>query len=157
MSVPRILAVCLGNICRSPMAEGVLRHKALALNIHVEVDSAGTSNWHEGEQPDNRAIEEMKARGIDIAAQRSRPFTVDDFDRFDHILVMDISNRENVLKLARNEADRQKVELILNYGFPDRNLSVPDPYYDNAFGHVFELLNASCEAFLTSTKITSGK
>lgn len=157
MSVPRILAVCLGNICRSPMAEGLLKHKAMTLNTQVEVDSAGTSNLHEGEQPDKRAINEMKARGIDISNQRSRPFMVGDFDKFDHILVMDVSNRANVLKLARNNADREKVELILNFGFPNQDLSVPDPYYDNAFGQVFELLDKSCEVFLFSLKNSLAK
>lgn len=148
MAVARILAVCLGNICRSPMAEGVLKHKARFLGLDVHVDSAATSHWHIGEQPDKRAIKEMMLHGIDISDQCARQFTVDDFDRFDHILAMDISNKENILKLARNDADRSKVELILDYGTNGHDLSVPDPYYDNNFGQVYELLNRSSDEFL---------
>lgn len=148
MAVPRILMVCLGNICRSPMAEGILKHKAKELGIDMVVDSAGTSRFHEGERPDPRAIAEMAANGIDISDQRSRPFTVADFDRFDHILVMDTSNRTNVLNMARSEADRQKVSLILDHGNAVKGHSVPDPYYDDGFGRVFELLDYACGAFL---------
>ncbi|MGB0369245.1 MAG: low molecular weight protein-tyrosine-phosphatase, partial [Flavobacteriales bacterium] len=85
--------VCLGNICRSPMAEGILKHKAQLQGLDVFIDSAGTSNWHQGEKPDGRAMEEMRMNGIDISNQASRPFSVLDFDNFDHILVMDTSNQ----------------------------------------------------------------
>ncbi len=146
--IPRILMVCLGNICRSPMAEGILQHKAKNLGIKLVVDSAGTSNNHEGEGPHFRAVAEMQLHGIDISHQRSRPFSVVDFDLFDHILVMDKSNRDDVLNLARNENDRQKVELILKYCNPQQNLSVPDPYYDHTYSHVFELVNKACDEFL---------
>lgn len=140
--------VCLGNICRSPMAEGILKHKATELGIEIVVDSAGTSDWHKGEQPDKRAMAEMAANGIDISDQHSRPFIVADFDRFDHILVMDTSNRTNVLNMARSQEDRQKVSLILDHGNAVKGHSVPDPYYDDSFGRVFELLDYACGSFL---------
>jgi protein-tyrosine phosphatase len=140
--------VCLGNICRSPMAEGILQHKAKNLGIKLVVDSAGTSDNHQGECPHFRAIAEMQLHGIDISYQRSRPFSVNDFDLFDHILVMDKSNRDDVLNLARNENDRQKVALILNYFNPQQNLSVPDPYYDHTYSRVFDLVNKACDEFL---------
>lgn len=147
---PKVLMVCLGNICRSPMAEGVLKHKAQNRGIDVFVDSAGTSNWHEGERPDARAMEEMQNRGLDISDQRSRPFVTNDFDEFDHILVMDISNRSNVLRLARNQDDASKVSLMLDHGNEVKGMSVPDPYYNDAFDHVYELLDYACDSFLDS-------
>ena len=148
MSTPRVLMVCLGNICRSPMAEGILKHKAQQQGLDVFIDSAGTSGWHEGELPDGRARSEMNSNGIDISDQRSRPFTVADFDKFDHILVMDTSNRSNVLNLARNQADADKVKLMLDYGNEVKGKSVPDPYYDDGFGRVYELLDNACDAFI---------
>jgi protein-tyrosine phosphatase len=146
--VPKVLMVCLGNICRSPMAEGILKHKAEELGIDIIVDSAGTSNFHEGEQPDPRAMAEMRSNGIDISHQRSRPFITADFDRFDHILVMDTNNRTNVVNMARTETDKQKVRLILDHGNAVKGHSVPDPYYDDSFGRVYELLDYACVAFL---------
>ncbi|MFC2176487.1 low molecular weight protein-tyrosine-phosphatase [Bacteroidota bacterium] len=152
MSTPRILMVCLGNICRSPMAEGVLKAKAEKAGIPLTIDSAGTSSWHQGQQPDGRAMEEMRMNGIDISYQRSRPFTASDFDLFDHILVMDTSNRANVLSLARNENDQKKVHLILDFGNEVKGKSVPDPYYDDSFDRVYELLDYACEAFIKTLK-----
>lgn len=144
--------VCLGNICRSPMAEGVLKHKAEELGIDIIVDSSGTSGWHEDEQPDARAQEEMRNQGLDISDQRSRTFVIEDFDQFDHILVMDISNKTNVLQLARNSEDAGKVSLMLDYGNEVKGMSVPDPYYNDGFNHVYELLDFACDAFLKSLK-----
>lgn len=149
-ATPKVLMVCLGNICRSPMAEGVLKHKAQTRGIDVFVDSAGTSNWHEGERPDERAMQEMQNRGLDISDQRSRPFVTNDFDAFDHILVMDTSNKSNVLRMARNESDASKVSLMLDHGNEVKGMSVPDPYYNDAFDHVYELLDFACDSFLDS-------
>ncbi|MGB0918432.1 MAG: low molecular weight protein-tyrosine-phosphatase [Flavobacteriales bacterium] len=140
--------VCLGNICRSPMAEGILKHKAQLQGLDVFIDSAGTSNWHQGEKPDGRAMEEMRMNGIDISNQTSRPFSTSDFDKFDHILVMDTSNQTNVLALARNKEDEAKVHLILDFGNEVKGKAVPDPYYDDGFGRVYELLDYACDAFL---------
>jgi len=152
MSTPRVLMVCLGNICRSPMAEGILKHKAQISGLDVFIDSAGTSNWHQDQQPDGRAMEEMSMNGIDISNQRSRPFKVEDFDKFDHILVMDTSNQENVIAMARNEKDRAKVHLMLDFGNEVKGMPVPDPYYDDGFGRVYDLLDYACDAFLEELK-----
>ncbi len=139
-----ILMVCLGNICRSPLAEGILKSKLPKQSFFI--DSAGTSNYHIGELPDKRSIDVAKKYGIDITDQRGRQFKVSDFDKFDYIYVMDISNYQNVIKLARNNDDINKVELILNE--LDSGLkNVPDPYYggDSGFEDVFQLLNQACD------------
>lgn len=141
----KVLMVCLGNICRSPLAEGILASKVDA--DKVLVDSAGTGDWHVGKQPDPRSIEVAEQFGIDISHQKARQFTVSDFDRFDKIYVMDNSNYENVIALARNEADKKKVERILNEVSPGKNLEVPDPYYggDSGFIKVYKMLDEAFE------------
>lgn len=145
-----VLAVCLGNICRSPLAEGILAAKAKNAHLDWNVDSAGTSGWHDGEKADSRSIAIAKERGIDIEHQRSRKFLVEDFDRFDLILVMDSSNYQNVIRLARNDEDRSKVKILLNYSFPGENRAVPDPYYEGGFGHVFDLIDDACSKLIES-------
>ena len=128
----RILMVCLGNICRSPLAHGILASKLDTENF--QVDSAGTSNYHIGSLPDQRSIAIARKKGLDITNQRGRQFKVEDFDTFDYIYVMDKSNFENVVKMARNTEDISKVKLILNESFPNKNLEVPDPYYGGDSG-----------------------
>lgn len=137
--------VCLGNICRSPLAEGILKSKINTANIFV--DSAGTSGFHEGELPDSRSIKIAKKYGIDITNQRSRPFKIADFDVFDLIYVMDRSNYQNIINLARNDVDKQKVRLILNENKVSSTLDVPDPYFDSehGFDFVFKMLDEVCE------------
>ena len=141
----KILMVCLGNICRSPLAEGILKAKVDTSNITV--DSAGTSAFHQGELPDPRSISTAKKNGIDITDQRSRPFTKDDFKNFDLIYAMDNSNRTNILNLANNLEEKAKVKLILNEIDPQSNADVPDPYYggDNGFDHVYAMLDTACD------------
>jgi protein-tyrosine phosphatase len=132
--------VCLGNICRSPLAEGIMQHQAAANGLNWEVDSAGTGNWHVGEGPDKRSTRAARNHGIDISKQVCRQFKVSDFDHFDHIFVMDKNNLRDVLAIARNEADAQKVKLLLG------DKVVPDPYYeDNQFEPVFELIEGGCK------------
>lgn len=140
-----ILMVCLGNICRSPLAEGILKSK-LPSEVFF-VDSAGTSGYHEGEKPDPRSIEVALKNGLDISNQKSRPFTVRDFDTYDHIYVMDHSNYNNVVHLARNKADTKKVRLILEHTPDAYTLEVPDPYYggNRGFDNVYTLLNNACD------------
>jgi protein-tyrosine phosphatase len=135
--------VCLGNICRSPMAEGILRARIEESGKKVMVDSAGTSDYHTGESPDYRAIRTLEKRGIDISGLSARQFTVKDFDVFDHIFAMDASNMMNILSMARNDDDRKKVALILNVSHPDSNRSVPDPYYGGmeGFEEVYQMLD----------------
>ena len=141
----KVLMVCLGNICRSPLAEGILNSKID--NDKILVDSAGTGSWHIGELPDQRSIEVAQNHQIDISYQRSRKFTHADFDNYDLIYVMDKSNLKNVLQLAQNEKDKQKIHLILDEVYPDKHLDVPDPYYggDSGFENVYQMLDEACE------------
>ncbi len=150
-----VLMICLGNICRSPLAEGILRSKIEKAGLTIIVDSAGTSNYHIGEQPDKRSIANAKKHGIDISKLKARQFTKADFDRFDYIYVMDESNYNNVLSLARTEADIKKVDLILNKISPENKVSVPDPYFggEEGFEHVFQLLDKACENIVESLKL----
>ena len=136
--------VCLGNICRSPLAEGILKAK---VSEAVSVDSAGTAGYHVGELPDKRSIATARKYGIDITDQRSRKFTVSDFDTFDIIYAMDKSNYNNIVALARNEKDIQKVKMILQEVDPVDVLDVPDPYYggDQGFENVYKMLDEACE------------
>ncbi len=147
----KILMVCLGNICRSPLAEGIMRSK---LSEDFTVDSAGTGGWHAGELPDKRSIATAKNRGLDITNQRARQFKRSDFDTFDHIFVMDNSNYKDVLALAPNEEAKSKVKLILNEIFPNENVDVPDPYYggQEGFENVFDMLDQACEEIARKLK-----
>ncbi|MFP2994501.1 low molecular weight protein-tyrosine-phosphatase [Spongiivirga sp. MCCC 1A20706] len=144
MTKTKVLMVCLGNICRSPLAEGILQSKVNT--DKVMVDSAGTAGYHIGHLPDERSIAVAKKNGLDITNQRCRQFRMEDFDIFDHIYVMDQSNFQNVLKLARTTTHQSKVKLILNESFPGKNMEVPDPYYDGdkGFDRVYNMLDHAC-------------
>ena len=152
-----ILMVCLGNICRSPLAEGLLRSKIEKLNIDIYIDSAGTGNSHIGEHPDNRTIVNAKKHGVDISKLKARQFQVDDFDKFDIIFAMDSSNYSDIISLARNENDKHKVEMILNRLYPDSNMAVPDPYFgdEQGFENVFILLEKVCDVIANSLAKTN--
>lgn len=141
----KILMVCLGNICRSPLAEGILKSKVN--NTKVYVDSAGTSATHQGELPDPRSIEVAQKHGIDITDQRSRPFSKEDFSKFDLIYVMDQSNLNNVLHLSSTTEDKSKVKLIMDELLPNEGQEVPDPYYggEQGFENVYQMLDKACE------------
>ncbi|MEY2739311.1 MAG: hypothetical protein RL259_1220 [Bacteroidota bacterium] len=140
--------VCLGNICRSPLAEGILRTK---LTTDFFVDSAGTGGWHAGQSPDERSIATARNYGIDISNQKARKFTLSDFDTFDHIFVMDQSNFKDVLNLAPDDVAKSKVALILG---PSKE--VPDPYYggQDGFEKVYQLLDQACEEIAIKIKNT---
>lgn len=133
--------VCLGNICRSPLAEGLLASK-LPKDKFI-VDSAGTGSWHIGSLPDERSIDVAKRNGLDISYQRGRQFKPADFDEFDYIYVMDSENLRNVKAMARNEAEKSKVKLILDELFPGENMDVPDPYFGlhDGFNRVYGMLD----------------
>lgn len=142
----KILMVCLGNICRSPLAEGIMLKLIADNNLDISVDSAGTSNYHVGEQPDKRTINNAKKHGVDLSPLRARQFKTSDFDQFDIIYVMDKSNRSNVLALAANEQHQQKVKLLLGEIDSNEIQEVPDPYFggEQGFEDVFQLVYKAC-------------
>lgn len=140
----KILMVCLGNICRSPLAQGILERK----KPEWKVDSAGTAAYHVGHPPDPRSQKTAKRNHIDISNQRARQITNADLEHFDLICTMDTENYNNVLKLADSEEQKSKVKLILNYAFPGSNRVVPDPYYNDRFDEVYELLDLATEAII---------
>lgn len=150
----KILMICLGNICRSPLAEGILRDKLQKKNLtHVTVDSAGIGAWHLGEHPDSRAIKVAKQHGIDISKLTARKISVSDFDTFDKLFVAaDEEVYAGVLSLARNEEDKNKIDFLLNVFYPNANRSVPDPYFGNEedFENVFQLLDEVSEKLVES-------
>ena len=136
--------VCLGNICRSPLAEGLLASK-LPQDRFI-VDSAGTGHWHVGKQPDHRSIAVAQKNGLDISCQKGRLFTASDFDEFDYIYVMDNTNYDDVIRLATNDEQRKKVKMILDELFPGEKVDVPDPYFGlpNGFETVYQMLDEAC-------------
>jgi protein-tyrosine phosphatase len=138
--------VCLGNICRSPLAEGILKNKLPKDQFVVE--SAGTAGYHIGRPPDPRSIEIANQNGIDISRQSARQFTADDFQKFDKIFVMDSANLKAVKQIAPSSQDIDKVSLLIE------NKDVPDPYYGNedGFKKVFELIDQACEIHSTQLK-----
>ncbi len=135
--------VCLGNICRSPLAEGILKSKS----NNIIVDSAGTAGYHVGSRPDQRSIEIGLKNNIDITNQRARQFTSNDFDDFDKIYAMDNDNYSKIISLATNQDQIDKVDLILNEVYPNQFKSVPDPYYggEKGFENIYNLLDEACE------------
>jgi protein-tyrosine phosphatase len=139
----KILMVCLGNICRSPLAHGIMEHLAKEKGLDWEVDSAGTGNWHVGEGPDRRSVRTAREHGVNIGEQVCRLFKVSDFDEYDHIFVMDRNNLSDILAMARNKEDEKKVRLLLD------DKIVPDPYYDDTqFEPVFQMIEKGCEEII---------
>lgn len=141
--------VCLGNICRSPLAEGILT--AMVDPTKYDVQSAGTGGWHVGSPPDERSIKVAAQNGIDITSQRGKQFSTYDFEIYDYIFVMDNANYKDVIKLAKNETEKKKVALILDEVFPGEQVNVPDPYYggEKGFQQVFDMLYQSCEKIVS--------
>ena len=144
----KILMVCLGNICRSPLAEGILSIKGKHLNL--EVDSAGTAAYHIGKQPDIRSIEIANKYTIDLNQQRARQFSRADFDKFDIIYAMDTNNYAHLISLASTETERNKIRMILNEINPKAYQSVPDPYYggENGFQDIYNMLDKACDKII---------
>jgi protein-tyrosine phosphatase len=143
----KILMVCLGNICRSPMAEGIMREKLKESQIKGMVDSCGTASYHVGDDPDRRAQSCLMNHNIDIHSLRGRQFDISDFDKFDYIFTMDENNYRDIKSLCRSERDEAKVSMIMNEVYPNQNKAVPDPYYGGieGFEYTYELLDLACE------------
>ena len=143
----KILFVCLGNICRSPLAEGIMTDKIKKYGINAEVDSAGFESFHRGDPADPRSLEVAATHGIDLTDHVARMFTARDFDHYDRIYVMDRTNYNDVMGLARDSEDEKKVDFILNLVTPGENRPVPDPWYGGkeGFEKVFRMLDQACD------------
>jgi protein-tyrosine phosphatase len=150
----KILMVCLGNICRSPLAAGVLRKKLEEKGVEAVVDSAGFEPYHIGEAPDDRTIEIANKYDIDITSHTMRLFRIEDFDIYDRIYVMDQRNLRDVIFLARNDDDKKKVDYLMNALDPGKNQIVPDPYYGDIsdFENAYDLMQKACEKIADSLK-----
>lgn len=153
----KILFVCLGNICRSPLAEGIMLHLRNTHQLALEIDSAGTANYHVNEAPDHRTIANARKNGVDLSALRARQFAAADFDYFDKIYVMDKNNLKNVLALSKTEAQRKKVSLLLDCLGEPGLCEVPDPYYgtEKDFEAVFQLVYRACDTLRSGASSSS--
>ncbi len=155
----KILMVCLGNICRSPIAHGLLKHKADAKGLDWEVDSAGTSDWHKGELPNENSIAVMHRHGVDINYQRSRPIEMEDIAYYDLIYVMDSSNYETVMTMAKTPELKQKVKFIMNEVNPGKNEKVPDPWSltEQDYENVYQMLDKATDKIIEKYGSNNGR
>ena len=146
----KILMVCLGNICRSPLAEGILQEKAWKAGLKWSVESAGTNGYHIGEAPHRLSQKVAKINGIDISKQRSRSFVPEDLKRFDKIYAMSMDVIDDMKRIARKDFDDTKVDLLMNELFPGENVEVPDPWYgpEPGFHEVYKLINEACDKII---------
>lgn len=144
----KVLAVCLGNICRSPVAQGILEYLVKKHDLDWEIDSSGTSDYHLGSAPCAGSIKALANRGIDISHYRASQLQENDFDDFDLILAMDSSNYTEMKRMAQREEQKNKIELVLNYSYPGENRSVPDSYFTGNYEEVVDLLFDACEKII---------
>ncbi len=146
----KILMVCLGNICRSPLAEGIMQQKALQAGLDWQVDSAGTNGYHTGEPPHHFSIKVAALHGIDICDQRSRRFIADDLDEYDIIYAMALDVLQDIKRIAKNNFDAGKVILFLDESFPGQHKDVPDPWYggEEGYHHTFEIIERNCDTII---------
>jgi protein-tyrosine phosphatase len=154
----KILMVCLGNICRSPLAEGILLDKAFKAGLDWTVESAGTNSYHTGEPPHHLSQKVARLNGIDICQQRARRFVPEDFDRYDKIYAMAGDVIEDMRRIAKNKFNPAKVDLLMNELYPGRNMDVPDPWYGEEPGYheVYKLLDKACDAIIASYQVSKG-
>ena len=147
--------VCLGNICRSPVADGLMKHHAQLAGINMEVDSCGTASYHIGEAPDTRSQANAKSHGVNISMLRARHFQKEDLQEFDYILCMDKNNLKDILAQTNDPVEKKKVRLFLEAAFPKTAIDVPDPYQGNEshFEHVFQLIDQGCKAWINEWKV----
>ena len=150
----KILMVCLGNICRSPLAEGIMRHKLMNNQIDASVESCGFESFHVGDKADRRAAQVAAENGVDLSGHRARTFKVSFFDEFDRIYVMDNKNFSDVASKARNSEDLKKVDYIMNMVYPGTNMAVPDPYYggQDGFRKTWNKLGGATEKIVGGNK-----
>jgi protein-tyrosine phosphatase len=146
----KILMVCLGNICRSPLAEGILQEKAFRAGLNWSVESAGTNGYHDGEAPHHLSQKVARLNGIDISQQRSRRFIAEDFERYDRIYALSADVYEEVRQLAKNKFDPDKIDLLMNEKYPGRNMDVPDPWFGTERGYheVYRMIDEVCELII---------
>ena len=149
----RVVFVCLGNICRSPTAEGVFRHlvEQQGLSEHIAADSSGTSGWHNGEPPDRRSQQSAMARGIDLSGLRSRQALPEDFHGFDYVLAMDSSNYDNLQAMCP-PGYKDRLHMFMKFAPEFGRLDIPDPYYEDGFDGVFDMLEAASKGLLTDIR-----
>jgi protein-tyrosine phosphatase len=150
----KILMVCLGNICRSPLAEGILRYKAAAAGLDWQIDSAGTAGYHVGKQPHELSQKVALLNGVDISGQQCRQFEAGDLAAYDKIFVMDLENLAEVKRIGAAAQDETKVSLILDHLYPGQNKEVPDPWYgtEKDYHFVFEMLSGVCDKIIEDYK-----
>lgn len=152
----KILMVCLGNICRSPLAEGILQRKAAEAGLDWQVESAGTNSYHLGEPPHPLSQKVAKLTGIDISAQRARKFRPEDFDHYDKIYALAADVLEDIQRIARNKFDATKAALLMNELHPGKELDVPDPYYgpEQGYYEVYDMLDEVCNVIIEKYTVT---
>jgi protein-tyrosine phosphatase len=146
----KILMVCLGNICRSPLAEGILQHKAWKAGLSWSIESAGTNSYHTGQPPHPLSQKVAKLNGIDICKQRARRFAAEDFERYDQIYAMSDDVVHEMKRIAKNKFDAKKVDLLMNVVYPGKDLDVPDPWYgpEPGYHEVYKMINEACDAII---------
>jgi protein-tyrosine phosphatase len=155
----KILMVCLGNICRSPLAEGILQHKAFAAGLSWSVESAGTNSYHTGEPPHPLSQKVAKLNGIDISKQRARRFTAEDFEVYDKIYALAGDVMNEMKRISKNKFDQSKAELFMNELYPGKDMDVPDPWYgpEPGYHEVYKMIDKVCERIIEKYSITNSQ
>jgi|SRR5687768_7240864 protein-tyrosine phosphatase len=155
----KILMVCLGNICRSPLAEGILQHKAFEAGLNWSIESAGTNSYHTGEPPHPLSQKVAKLNGIDICQQRARRFVAEDIEVYDKIYALAGDVLDDIKHIAKKRFDATKVDLLLNELYPGKNMDVPDPYYGTEPGYheVYKMIDEVCDAIIKKYSILNSQ